>query len=70
MADFLKGVIDPAFIKSCIESGKYDGRIASDSQVAASLGVNGTPGFFVNTTRYAGAYSWTDMKSVADEALK
>jgi len=70
LADFLKGVVDGAFLKSCLESGKYDGRIASDSQLAGSLGVNGTPGFFLNTTNFAGAYNWNDMKSVADAALK
>ena len=70
LADFLKGEVDSAFLKSCLESGKYDGRIASDSQLASSLGVNGTPGFFLNTTNFAGAYNWNDMKSVADAALK
>lgn len=69
LADFLKGVVDSAFLKSCLDSGKYDGRIASDSQVAAGLAVSGTPGFFVNETRFGGAYSWNDMKSAAEAAL-
>ncbi len=70
MADFLKGVIDPAFIKSCLENGKYDERLASDQAIAASLGVQGTPGFFINETSFPGAYNWTDMKSTVDAALK
>lgn len=69
LADFLRGQMNPTDLKNCLESGKYDGRIASDQQLAGSLGVNGTPGFFVNTTRFAGAYSWTDMKSAAEAAL-
>lgn len=70
VADFLKNVVDPAFMKSCLDSGKYDARLASDKALAASLGVQGTPGFFVNTTNFAGAYNYTDMKSAVDAALK
>ncbi len=70
LADFLKPAIDPSFLKSCLDSGKYDARIVSDTALAASYGAQGTPGFYINTTNFAGAYSWTDMKSVADAALK
>jgi protein-disulfide isomerase len=70
VADFLKGAIDPTFMKSCLDSGKYDARLASDQVVAKSLGVQGTPGFFVNATSFAGAYNYTDMKSAVDAALK
>jgi protein-disulfide isomerase len=35
-----------------------------------SLGVSGTPGFFVNDTNFAGAYSFTDMESIVTSALK
>ncbi len=70
LADFLKSAVDAGKLKSCLDSGKYDNRIASDMSLAASLGAQGTPGFFVNTTNFAGAYSWNDMKPVVDEALK
>lgn len=70
VADFLKNAIDPTFMKSCLDSGKYDARLAGDQVVAKSLGVQGTPGFFVNATSFAGAYNYTDMKSVVDTALK
>ena len=50
-------------LKDCLDSGKYDSRLAEDTQLASSLGVSGTPGFFVNETKFSGAYSWTDMKS-------
>ncbi len=70
VADFLKSVVDKDFMKSCLDSGKYDARLASDQALAKSLGVQGTPGFFVNTTNFAGAYSYTDMKSAVDAALK
>jgi protein-disulfide isomerase len=70
MANFLAPAIDPAFMKSCLDSGKYDARLGTDTQLASSLGVQGTPGFFVNATNFAGAYSFKDMQSAVDAALK
>lgn len=69
VADFLASTVDKNKLKSCLDSGKYDTRLTEDSNLAASLGINGTPGFFLNATNFAGAYSWTDMKSAADAAL-
>ena len=70
MANFLKGVIDPDFMKSCLDSGKYDARLQSDQDLAVSLGIQGTPGFYINATTFAGAYSYSDMQAVVDAALK
>jgi protein-disulfide isomerase len=70
LADFLKSAIDPNFLKSCLDSGKYDSRLASDAQLATSLGIQGTPDFYVNADNFPGAYNYTDMKSVVDAALK
>ena len=70
LSDFLADVVDSGALKSCLDSGKYDSFLPNDQKLASSLGVNGTPGFFINTTNFAGAYSWKDMKSVADAALK
>lgn len=70
MADFLAGAVNKTELKSCLDSGKYDDALASNQKLASNLGVNGTPGFFINTTNFAGAYSWTDMKAAADAALK
>jgi protein-disulfide isomerase len=70
LADFLKGAEDPATMKKCLDSGKYDKALADDTQLAASLGVTGTPGFFLNTTNYPGAVDYSAMKSVVDAALK
>jgi protein-disulfide isomerase len=69
MADFLKSA-NIEGLKACIDSGKYDDRLASDMSLAASLGVSGTPGFFVNENNFAGAYSFTDMESLVTSALK
>lgn len=70
LSDFLKSAADSGKLKSCLDSGKYDGRLADEMVLANSLGVGGTPGFFVNTTNFAGAYSWNDMKPAVDAALQ
>ncbi|PIP74517.1 MAG: hypothetical protein CO135_03365 [Candidatus Levybacteria bacterium CG_4_9_14_3_um_filter_35_16] len=70
LSDFLANVVDSTTLKACLDSGKYDTYLADDQKLAASLGVNGTPGFFINTTNFAGAYNWNDMKSAVDVALK
>ncbi len=69
MVDFLKSA-NIEGLKACLDSGKYDDRLASDMALASSLGVSGTPGFFVNDTNFAGAYNYTDMESVVTSALK
>lgn len=70
IADFLKTAVDSNKLKSCIDSGKYDSRLTSDAQLAASLGIQGTPAFFVNTTVFGGAYSYKDMESAVNAALQ
>lgn len=70
VADFLKSAANSSQMKSCLDSGKYDSVLTAEAALATNLGVTGTPGFFINTTRFAGAYSWTDMQPAADAALK
>lgn len=70
LANFLASSADKNKLKSCLDSGKYNSRLQEDSNLANSLGVNGTPGFYLNTTNFAGAYNWNDMKSAAEAALQ
>ncbi len=63
LVNFLSSVVDASKLQSCLDSGKYNNRLNKDMQTAASFGVSGTPGFFVNTTNFAGAYSWAQMES-------
>lgn len=63
LVDFLNDVSDPALLKVCLDSGKYDKKLSEDTAIASQLGVQGTPGFFINTTNFGGAYSWEEMKS-------
>ena len=70
LADFLKKAVDTTRLKECLDSGKYDARLASDAQISASLGVTGTPGFYINTSNFPGAYGYDQMKPVIEEALR
>lgn len=69
LVDFLSGAVDSSFLKSCLDSGKYDGRLAQDVQLAGTLNVSGTPGFYVNSTLFNGAYSWKDMQAEVQKSL-
>lgn len=69
MASFLQTVLDPAAVKACLDSGKYDNRLQEDVSLARSLGISGTPGFYLNTTPFSGAYNFKDMESVVKAAL-
>ncbi len=70
LADYLKSAMSPVDMKACLDSGKYDDRLASDSALAKSLGLTGTPGYILNDQLFKGAYGWAEMKAVADSALK
>jgi protein-disulfide isomerase len=69
MADFLKSA-QIEDLKACLDSGKYDARLAADMAIGRELGVSGTPGFFVNENNFAGAYSYKDLESIVTSALK
>ena len=69
LSQFLSKAFDPAEMKTCLDSGKYDARLSEDIGLARSVGVSGTPGFFVNEANFAGAYSYKDMESAVNAAL-
>lgn len=70
MATFLSSAMSADDLKKCLESGKYDAKLAEDMKVAGEFGFSGTPSFFVNAQNFAGAYSYADMKSVVEAAIK
>lgn len=70
LADFLKSAEDPTTMKKCLDSGKYDSTLTDNAQLSASLGITGTPGFFLNATSYPGAVDYSVMKPIVDAALK
>lgn len=69
LADFLQPVFNSGVMKQCLDSGKYDNRLKEDSALASSINISGTPGFYLNTTSFAGAYNYTDMESAVKSAL-
>ncbi len=70
IADFLASVVDKNTMKTCLDSGKYDSQLVTDQNLAQGLNVQGTPGFFINATNFAGAYSYKDMEPAVTAALK
>lgn len=69
LVDFLANVVDPSFMKDCLDNGKYKDQLTKDISTSQAYGVQGTPHFLVNTTAYNGAYSFTDMQSTVNAAL-
>jgi protein-disulfide isomerase len=65
-----KAGADPAKLDSCLSSRKYDSRLESDTAAGRSLGVSGTPTFFINGSTLVGAYSFTDVKKLLESELK
>ena len=63
LSNFLSDIFNSTDMKACLDSGKYDTKLQDDIATASKLGVSGTPGFYINTTNFAGAYSWKDMQS-------
>lgn len=70
IAGFLSPVFDSGAMKACLDSGKYDSRLNDDVSLAQSLGISGTPGFYLNDKSFNGAYSYTDMESTVTSILE
>ena len=70
VANFLASVVDKNTMKTCLDSGKYDSQLTADQALAQGLNIQGTPGFYINATNFAGAYSYTQMEPVVTAALK
>lgn len=69
LASYLQPAMDSGALKACLDSGKYDSQIGTDTSTASSIGINGTPGFYLNDTPYRGAYNYTDMEKTVKAAL-
>lgn len=69
MADFLASVFDPAGMKACLDSGKYDNRLKDEVTIAQSIGISGTPGFYFNENSFKGAYSYKDIEPTVKKIL-
>ncbi|MDA3840297.1 MAG: thioredoxin domain-containing protein [Patescibacteria group bacterium] len=54
---------------TCISSGKYKEKVASDLAEGQAKGVRGTPGNFVNDVELKGAVPFEQMKAAIDKEL-
>lgn len=54
-------------LDSCLSSKKYDSYLTSDTDYGRSIGVSGTPAFFVNGQLVSGAVSYTQIEQVIDQ---
>src|SRR5690606_16272186 len=58
-----------AAVKQAIDSNKYDSKFSESTDLAMDLNARGTPLFFVNGYRVAGAQPFEKFKTVIDEQL-
>lgn len=54
---------------SCLSSNKYDKNQAADLAEGQSIGVSGTPTFYINGTQLVGAQPYASIKAVIDQEL-
>lgn len=54
---------------TCLDTGKYEKSVKDDMRVARSVGVNGTPTFFINGQRLVGAQPPEAFKDKIDAIL-
>lgn len=69
LVSFLANEMDSNYLTSCLTTGKYEKNLTRDSQMAQTLGYQGTPHFIVNTTVFGGAQSWDTMDPVVKKLL-
>jgi len=62
--------LDTATFDDCLDTGKHTAEVQKDSQDAASYGVTGTPGFFINGQLVVGAQPFSVFQQVIDAALQ
>ena len=60
---------DVSEIDSCLQSGKYNERLAADTALGTKAGVNGTPAFFINKVLISGAQPFSELKKAIDTVL-
>ena len=61
--------LDGAAFEECLNSGKYKAAIQKDIEQGRSLGVTGTPSFFINGRPFSGAQPFEAFAKVIDEEL-
>lgn len=62
--------LDTEEFNECLDSGKYYQKVQSDLQEGQSLGITGTPTFFINGIKVSGAQPFNKFKEIIDSELK
>jgi protein-disulfide isomerase len=61
--------LDATAFAQCLDSGKYTAEVDKDFQEGASLGLTGTPSFFINGKQIVGAQPFAAFQKVVDGEL-
>jgi protein-disulfide isomerase len=61
--------LDATPFDQCLDSGKYTAEVDKDFQEGASLGITGTPSFFINGKQIVGAQPFAAFQKVVDGEL-
>ena len=61
--------LDSSKFDSCLDSDKYSGKVASDTNDGKTVGVNSTPTFFINGEMNTGVLSYDTFKSKINSLL-
>ena len=61
--------VDGAKFDSCLDSGKFEKAVLDEAAYGGSLGISGTPGFFINGIKVEGAYPYDTFKQIIDSEL-
>jgi len=61
--------LDAAAFTACLDDHRYLAAVNTNASYAASLGLNGTPSFFINGRELIGALPIEQFKTVIDEEL-
>lgn len=65
-----KAGVDPAAMEACMSSMEAQGVLQADINAAQSLGVRGTPTFFVNGVRYVGALPYDQLADIVRDQMQ
>jgi predicted DsbA family dithiol-disulfide isomerase len=61
--------LDSGKFDKCLDSGKEQAAVAKDFDQGKSLGITGTPSFFINGYYISGAVSYDQMRELVDQQL-
>ncbi len=62
--------LDTEQFNTCLDSGKYTADVNRDHQEGESLGVSGTPAFFINGRFISGAQPYEKFQQIIEEELQ